>query len=160
MIFKIEILTPLIPFFLGIILKTILDLNLAIKMVKWLSKIPHRSILRIKPPKISGIWKQTWFNNDSSNYAEEVTSDLKIYQFGKFIYGEFQIGNKENYYIWGEIIHRSIIGKWQNKTSDLGYYGAFEGRIIDEKKIEGVWLGHSHSNPNKINSGNWKWHKD
>lgn len=156
-----HILTPLIPFGLGILLKVILDFNLAIFIVKYLYWIPVRSIYRTKPIDISGEWTQIWENDQSEKYKSEEgrKSRLIIKQFGKYIYGQFRANNDEEYFVFGEVIGKSVIGKWGDKTTELGYYGSYELRIVDSKNVEGVWLGHSNSLPNKINSNKWSWKK-
>ncbi len=153
---------PLLIFTGGIILKIILDFNLALFIVKYFDWVPIRSIYRTKPAKIKGVWSQLWDNETSQRYehCSSRSSEIKIKQFGHYIYGEFRANNDEIYYVFGELIDRNIIGKWRDKKSDLGYYGALELRIIDETHIEGIWLGHSNSNPTQINSNNWKWERN
>lgn len=155
-----HILTPLIPFILGIILKTILDFNLGCFIVKNLYWLPVRWLFRTKPEVIAGLWTQLWENDVSSDQYQDKAgrqSSLNLKQFGKYIYGEFRVNNDEEYYVFGEIIGKNLIGKWSDKTSSLGYYGAFELRIIDKNSIEGIWLGHSHQKPDIINSNKWTW---
>ncbi|WP_297100351.1 hypothetical protein [uncultured Draconibacterium sp.] len=158
---KENILIPLIPFVIGILLKVLLDFNLALFIVKNFYWLPVRTIFRTKPVDISGEWSQMWENEASEKYSGENgrKSNLSIKQFGKYIYGEFRANNDEQYYVFGEVIGKNIIGKWADKTNDLGYFGSFELRIIDSMKIEGIWLGHSNSKPDQINSNNWKWKK-
>lgn len=156
-----NILLPLIPFFIGILLKTLLDFNLAFYLVKYLSWIPIRWLFRTKPPVIKGKWVQIWDNDISDKYSDLAgrKSNLEIKQLGKYIYGEFRANNNEEYFVFGEILGLNIIGKWGDKNNDLGYFGAFEMRIIDSENIKGLWLGHSTSQPDKINSNNWNWCK-
>jgi hypothetical protein len=154
-----QILTPLIPFALGIILKTILDFNLAYFVVKHLHWMPVRWLFRTKPEKISGQWTQLWENDVSDKYLDKSgrQSALTLKQFGKYIYGEFRVNNDEEYFVFGEIIGRNLIGKWGDRKNTLGYYGSYELRIIDSNNIEGIWLGHSNSQPNIINHNKWTW---
>lgn len=154
-----QMLIPLIPFVLGIVLKTILDLNLALYVVKYLNRLPVRWLFRTKPEVISGQWTQHWENDISDRYQDKAgrQSALTIKQFGKYIYGEFRVNNDEEYFVFGEIIGRNIIGKWGDRRNSLGYYGSYELRIIDTNKIEGIWLGHSNSQPNDINHNRWTW---
>jgi hypothetical protein len=156
-----QILTPLIPFALGIILKTILDFNLAIFVVKYFYWIPVRWLFRTKPVEIHGEWKQKWDFNISEKYQDKSgrQSSLTLNQFGKYIYGEFRANNDEEYFVFGEIIGRTIIGKWGDKKNPLGYYGAYELRIIDMNKIDGIWLGHSNPQPHIINHNKWTWER-
>ena len=156
-----QIFTPLIPFFLGVILKIILDFNLAFVIVKYFHWLPVRWLFRTKPENISGDWTQLWENNVSEKYEEVAgrKSSLKLKQFGKYIYGEFRANNDEEYFVFGEIIGRNIVGKWGDKKNELGYFGSYELRIIDSKNIGGIWLGHSNSQPNIINHNKWTWTK-
>lgn len=149
---------PLIPFALGIILKTLLDFNLAITLVKYLHKIPVRTIFRINVPDISGDWNQVWDNKTSLTFIVENDrkSTITIKQFGKFFYCEFT-SLDVRYYVFGEVINRHLVGKWADKKGYLGYYGAFELSIIDDKNIKGTWLGHSNKDPNTINANAWTW---
>jgi hypothetical protein len=140
-----HILTPLIPFALGIILKTILDFNLAYFIIKYLHWLPVRWLFRAKPDNISGQWTQLWDNEVSDKYQDKVgrQSTLTLKQFGKYIYGEFRANNDEEYYVFGEIIGRNIIGKWGDRKNELGYYGSYELKIVDINNIDGIWLGES-----------------
>ena len=154
-----QIFVPLIPFALGILFKTMLDLNLAIKLVKYFHWIPVRFLFRTKPFKISGKWIQLWENNVSEDYnSDDIRqSELDLKQFGKYCYAEYRIKNDELYFIYGEIRGNNIVGKWSDRINDLGYYGAFELRILDQNNIKGRWIGHSNKNPDKINTGEWIW---
>src|SRR5687767_3657013 len=75
---KYEILTPLIPFVIGIILKIFLDFNHAIFIVKYFSWIPVRNIYRTKPVKISGQWTQIWKNEGSEKYKSKEGRKSKL----------------------------------------------------------------------------------
>ena len=154
-----QILTPLIPFALGIILKTILDFNLAFFVVKYFHWMPVRWLFRTKPEEISGQWTQLWENDISDKYQDKAgrQSSLTLKQFGKYIYGEFRANNDEEYFVFGEIIGRNIIGKWGDRKNSLGYFGSYELRIIDTKNIDGIWLVHSNSQPNIFNHNKWTW---
>lgn len=157
----LKILSVIVPFGLGIILKALLDLNLGCFVVKYFYWIPIRWLFRTKPIVISGIWNQYWENTNSERYKEKIgrNSTLVIKQFGKYIYGEFRTNNDENYFLFCEVKERNIIGKWGDKKSDFGYYGACQLRIINAVEIEGLWFGHSHNQPNIINSDKWIWKK-
>jgi hypothetical protein len=152
-----NIFTPLIPFGLGILLKIFLDFNLALYVVKYLYWIPVRSIFRTKPEIIAGNWTQIWENNTSEKYEPEQArqSKIRLKQFGKYVYGEFRSNNDEEYYLFGEIIGKNIIGKWGDKKSNLGYFGSYELLIVDSQHIQGIWLGHSNYRPDQINHNKW-----
>lgn len=160
--FDYTILIPLIPFVLGIILKVLLDLNLAPGLITILSYLPTRSIFRIKSPDISGTWFQLWESEDSEKYIPESSrkSKLEIRQFSKYFYGKFISNNDEHYAVFGEIkCGINLIGKWYDTKNDFGYYGAFELKIVDNTAIKGKWLGHSSSDLNIIKANDWTWTK-
>jgi hypothetical protein len=153
-----HLLIPLIPFLIGIIFKSLLDLNLATFIVKYLHWLPVRAIFRKKHSDISGIWIQTWHNNSSPSYADESsrTSRVRIYQLGSYCYGEFRTKNDEEYYLLGEIIGKHVVGKWSDRIDELGYSGAFELRIVDKHNLVGFWMGHSNRNPDVIKTNQWE----
>lgn len=154
-----KLFTPLIPFVIGIVLKVCLDRNLGAYLVKYLYWMNVRSIFRMKVENIAGEWVQIWHNALSQKYPDDRlrTSKMSIKQFGSYMYAEFRSNNDEEYYIYGEIIGRNIIGKWRDKNSDLGYFGALEMRIVDNQYVNGIWCGHSHEKPNEIYSDHWEW---
>lgn len=156
-----SIFIPLIPFVIGIFFKILLDMNLALVLVKRFYWVPVRFLFRTKPFKVSGKWTQLWDNTVSEDYSTEDIrqSQLELKQFGKYCYAEYRIKNDELYYIFGEIKGNNIIGKWSDKLNELGYYGVFELRIMNPEEINGMWMGHSNKNPEKINTGAWKWKK-
>jgi len=157
----LELFTPLIPFAIGIILKIILDFRLGPYVVQYLYWINVRSIFRMKVEEVSGNWVQIWHSRLSQSHVtdEQRTSKMTIRQFGSHIYAEFRSNNDEEYYIFGELIGRSIVGKWRDKNNNLGYFGAFEMRIIDNRLISGIWCGHSNVRPNEIYTDQWDWKK-
>lgn len=159
---KVETFIPLIPFLLGILFKTLLDMNLAVKLVKYFHWMPVRFLFRTKPFVVKGKWTQLWENKVTENYATEDIrqSEMEIKQFGKYCYAEYRIKNDELYYIFGEIKGNNIVGKWGDRNNELGYFGAFELRILDSKTIKGRWIGHSNNSPERINTGEWKWKRN
>lgn len=154
-----KIYAALIPFFLGLILKTLLDLNLGKIFVKLLYWISYRSIFRTSANKVSGIYKQSWtFKSDSKSYplVSDRQSLITLKQLNNYCYGEFFAKDgKEKYYMFGEIIDRKIIGHWGDMNSKLDYFGSFELTIINSKKLQGTWIGHSNTNPVDINQHPW-----
>jgi len=67
--------------------------------------------------------------------------------------------NDEEYFLFGKIKGRNIIGEWGDKNHSLGYFGAFELKIVDSENLSGIWLGHSHTRPDLINNNKWEWTK-
>jgi hypothetical protein len=154
-----KIYAALIPFFLGLILKTLLDLNLGKIFVKLFYWISYRGIFRTSANKVSGIYKQSWtFESNSNNYSlvSDRQSLITLKQLNNYCYGEFNSKNgQEKYYLFGEIIDRKIIGHWSDMNSKLNYFGSFELTVINSKKLQGIWIGHSNNNPVEINQHTW-----
>jgi|GEM_PF-1519541 hypothetical protein len=149
---------PLIPFMLGIILKVLLDLNLGKWFVKNFYWLSFRSIFRSRTNKFSGIYKQYWHIENNSRYpkAADRQSLVTLKQLNNYCYGEFYAKNgREKYYMFGEVIDRKIIGHWSSINSTLDYFGSFELTIINSRKIEGIWIGHSNEIPTVINQHKW-----
>lgn len=150
---------PLLFFVLGIILKTLLDFNLAHWVVKRLHWVPTRWLFRQKPLNISGEWSQFWWTRISKKYKDKDgrRTDVNIKQFGKYIYGELRVNDNEDYYVFGEVDEKYVYGKWGDKNDPSGLFGVFEYRIINSKLMKGYWMGHSNTTPDKIHRGKWIW---
>ncbi len=157
----LEMLKPynsIIVFALGIILKILLDLNLGIWFIKWFYWFSFRWLFRSKAPKISGCYKQHWIMEDNEHYPNisDRQSLIVLKQLNNYCYGEFTAKNgAEKYYLFGEVIDRKIIGHWANVNSRLDYFGSFELTIKNSRSIEGIWIGHSNTNPLVINQHKW-----
>ena len=147
---------PIYTFMLGIILKVLLDMNLGTKLIKYFYWASPRSIFRKNTNKISGIYKQYWQLKRNARYKKvgDRQSLITLKQFSNYCYGEFTAKN-DKYYLYGEIVDKKIIGHWSDVTNKVGYFGSFELSIIDKKNITGFWIGHSNTNPNKINIHQW-----
>jgi hypothetical protein len=154
-----HIFTAIISFVIGLIVKTLLDHNLAIWIVKYLNNTPVRFIYRTSPHKVSGDWEQIWDFNSTGNYAKETErhSHTSLKQLGKYVYAEFYSRN-EKYYMFGEIKDNYIVGHWGDTIDKIGYFGSFEIRIIDSKTMSGKWIGHS-KNTQEIYGDKWNWNK-
>lgn len=154
-----KVITAIISFVIGLIVKTLLDYDLAKFIVKYFSWIPVRFIFRQKPPKISGDWEQQWDFAGTVNYLNETErhSYTNIQQIGNYCYCEFYSRN-EKYYFFGKITDNYINGKWGDCKDELGYYGSFQLRIVNSKYMEGKWIGHSKTTQN-ILGDKWTWNK-
>ncbi|RZK16707.1 MAG: hypothetical protein EOO43_14205 [Flavobacterium sp.] len=154
-----NIVTGLLAFLLGLLVKTLLDHNLAIWIVKYFNNTPVRFIYRTSPHNISGFWEQIWefAAGESFTNSTERHSHTRLKQLGKYIYGEFYSASKE-YYLFGEIKDNYIIGHWSDKNDKLGYFGSFEIRIVDSNCMEGKWIGHSKKTQ-MIYGDLWNWKK-
>lgn len=154
------VLTTVIAFLIGLIVKTLLDHNLAIWIVKYLNNTPVRFIYRTNPNKLSGDWEQNWdFTNAIDSYKEttERHSYTELKQLGKYLYSEFY-SQDEKYFFFGEIKNNYIVGTWGDLNDKLAYHGSFELRVVDSKNMVGKWIGHS-KNQHIINADNWVWKK-
>lgn len=154
-----HVLTAASAFIIGLIVKTLLDHNLAIWIVKYLYRLPVRFIFRTKPHDISGNWEQLWNFASTGNYSNvtERHSHTQLKQLGKYVYAEFYSRN-EKYYLFGEIKDNYIVGHWGDTKDKIGYFGSFEFRIINSKTMLGRWIGHS-KNTQEIYGDKWNWNK-
>lgn len=155
-----HVITSVIAFIIGLIVKTLLDHNLAIWIVKYFHKTPVRFIYRTNPNKLAGDWEQNWsFSNAKENYNKDTErhSFTELKQLGKYLYCEFYSRN-EKFYFFGEIKNSFVVGTWGEISDKTSYHGSFELRIIDSKNLQGMWIGHSKFQP-KINADQWIWSK-
>ena len=155
-----HIVTAIIAFVLGLIIKTLLDLDLAKFIVKWFYWLPVRFIFRDKPADLSGDWEQIWdFSAIDSAFSEitERHSHTEIKQFGSYCYSEFYSGESK-YFFFGVISNNYIRGKWGDIKDKFGYHGVFELEIKTSKSLEGKWIGHRKKGKG-IDGDNWIWKK-
>lgn len=153
------IATGTIGFAIGLLLKTLLDFDLAIFIIRYLYWLPVRWLFRSTPNNVSGLWEQVWDFNSSSNFPKEIDrhSNVNFRQFGKYFYGEFHSKGK-TYSMKGQIKSDFLYGDWFDKNDELGYFGAFELRFVDSTKLVGKWIGHSKSS-HDIYGDIWTWNK-
>jgi hypothetical protein len=147
-----------VPLAVAAILRIILDLRIAAWLIKIFSHIPVRSLFRDAPPDVSGNWDQNW-DTDSTNFSEPTDrhSNARIYQFGRYCFAEFT-AKKLRYCLFGRIRDGFIFGEWYPKSDKIGYFGAFKLRIVSDRELKGIWLGHSQATV-AINHGDWTWSK-
>jgi len=148
-----------ISFIIGLVIKTMLDLEKSESLIKFLSYIPVRGIYRQKYLNISGLWKQEW-KTDSKNFefTSERASQAKIYQFHRYFYGEFMSKNK-TYIMFGILKINYLVGRWYDKEDALGYFGSFELEATNSSKLDGMWIGHSKEE-HQVKGGDWNWEKE
>jgi hypothetical protein len=154
-----HIFTVVAAFLIGLLIKTLLDFNLAKIIVKRLYWFPTRFIFRQKPIDLSGDWEQIWDFSENESYSKDIDrhSHTTMKQFGSYCYCEFYSQN-EKYYFFGTISDNYVFGKWRDYKDKQGYFGTFQLRIVNSKKMEGKWIGHSKSTQS-IYSDNWTWNK-
>ena len=63
-------------------------------------------------------------------------------QFGSYCYAEL-IARGKVYYFFGKISGEHLVGEWADLNDRLGYFGAFQLRILDSDNLQGIWIGHS-----------------
>jgi len=144
----------------GIMVKLVLDLNLAPILVKRLSYInlASRTIFRSIPPSLSGSWEVYWAS-DSVDFSD--SSDRKkkaeIYQFGNYTFCEYE-ANERIYCFFGRSKNTYLTGNYWDKKDSLGYHGAFQLKIVSSEKMVGRWAGHSNKSI-EINTDTYIWKK-
>jgi hypothetical protein len=157
--------TPIVPilsggltFALCLFLKTLLDLNLAPKLVRYLHWLPVRNYFREKPISIKGLWEQKW-EASSTSFALDVDrhSNVEIKQLGSHCYGEFS-SKRVKYCVFGRIEGGFFMGTWYDAKDKLGYFGTFQLRIVSGSLLVGRWMGHSNKS-HEIKHGEWKWER-
>jgi len=139
-----SVLTASAGFIVGLIVKTMLDLRLALFVVKYFWWIPIRWLFRQKPVNLSGQWEHTWESGGSPAYVDprDRHGHPKIRQFGSYCYADFYSQGK-TYCFFGKIFGDYIVGEWFDLNDHAGYFGAFQLRIVDSKELDGLWIGHS-----------------
>ncbi len=147
-------------FVAGIIVKLILDLNLAPILVKWLSYINlvSRAIFRNIPPSLSGSWDVYW-KSDSKDFKESADrkKTAKIYQFSNYTFCEYEAKDR-TYCFFAKCKNTYLTGNYWDKKDPLGYHGAFQLKIVNSEKMVGRWAGHSNKS-SEINTNSYIWEK-
>lgn len=152
------IITGAVSFGVCLMLRLLLDFELAQWIVKYLSWLPVRNIFRAKPARLLGLWEQSW-DVDSTSFPTPTDrhSNVMLRQLGAYCYGEFT-AKQTRYCIFGKVEGQFMIGSWYDADDKLGYFGTFQLRILNSKTLEGRWLGHSATS-NAIKHGDWIWKK-
>ncbi|HHF2860020.1 hypothetical protein [Vibrio parahaemolyticus] len=147
-------------FVAGIVVKLILDLNLAPRLVKWLSYInlASRTIFRSMPPSLSGDWEVYW-ESSSEDFSDssDRKKNAKIYQFGNYTFCEYE-AKERVYCFFGKSKNTYLTGNYWDKKDPLGYHGAFQLKIINSEQMIGRWAGHSNKGI-AINTDTYIWKK-
>lgn len=155
-----SLVSGVLIFIAGVLVKLILDLNLAPILVKWLSyiNVVSRAIFRKLPPSLSGGWHIYW-ESDSEDFKDSDgrTRTAEIYQFSNYTFCEYEAGGR-TYCFFGKCKNTYLTGNYWDKKDPLGYHGAFQLKIINSEKMVGRWAGHSNKN-NEINTNTYIWEK-
>lgn len=155
-----SLLSGVVIFILGFIVKLILDLNLAPILVKYFSYINFisRSIFRKVPPPLSGEWNIYWESkSEGFSNPNDRLKKARIYQFNTYIFCEYSAKGIE-YCFYGNLKNKYLTGIYWDKKDTLGYHGAFQLQVINSKKMIGRWAGHSSKNFS-INTDEYIWEK-
>ena len=153
------ILNAIIVFVLLILLRALLDFNLARNFVKYFYWIPLRNYFRTKPIKINGEWEEMWeiAGTEAFNDPTNRHSHPRIRQLDRYCYAEF-IARGNTYGVFGRIVNNYFIGEWYDKKDPIGYFGTFHLLIVDSTTMKGKWIGHSKSKLG-VREGDWNWKK-
>lgn len=154
-----QVVLSLIAFAAGLVAKTLLDFNIAPFFVKWLWWVPVRNIFRERPVALAGRWEQTWEAGASKNFLDPKDRHAHpiLRQFGSYCYAQFFSKGVE-YCLFGRLNGSYLVGQWYAKKDPLGYFGAFQLRVVDSTTMEGKWIGHSKEST-QIRGDTWTWKK-
>ena len=145
-------------FVLVLLLKALLDFNLAPILVKYLHRLPVRNFFRSKPPSLAGQWEMNW-ETDSPNFASATDKHDHpvILQLDRYCYADF-VSKQKRYAFFGRIKGAYVVGDWYDQSDPHGYYGTFQLRIVDSGHLAGRYIGHSKRD-GIVGGGEWKWTK-
>jgi hypothetical protein len=140
-----------------LLVRVLLDFSLARWIVKYFWWVPVRSILRVKLVNISGVWEQKWGDAGSEGFRSELDrhSYTTIRQFGPYCYAEFY-SKGVAYCIFGTLEGSYITGTWRDRDDENSYFGAFQLRVVDSKKLVGRFVGHSKTTA-EVLQDEWVW---
>lgn len=142
-----------------LLVKALLDFSLAQQFVKYLHKLPLRSIFRDMPQDLSGRWEQTWEAGGSLHFQDPLSrhSYTELKQLGRYVYAEFD-SKKKGYCMFGRIKNGYVVGDWYERKNKHGYFGTFQLRIVGDEALDGLYVGHSHRT-GLVGHDSWKWAK-
>jgi hypothetical protein len=148
-----------IAFLFGVVLKLLLDFDLAQFLVKNFSWIPVRTIFRRKDIPLAGIWEENW-ESKSGNYSDpkDRHSHPELKQLGPYCYAETWAKGR-NVCVFGKIRGDYLFGTWYDKNDEKRSFGVFHLRIVNADLLNGLWLGHATNEPLNINADTWQWNK-
>lgn len=140
-----------------LVVRFFLDLRLADWIVKYFWWVPVRSLFRLRPIDVSGVWEQTWGSAGSESFKldKDRHSYTTIRQFGPYCYAEFY-SKGAAYCIFGKQEGGYITGTWKERDDDSSYFGAFQLKIVDAKKLSGRFVGHSKTT-SQVLQDEWDW---
>lgn len=153
----IHVLTVVAAFLAGIVVKTLLDLRLALFLIKYCWWVRPRWIFGENPHALSGTWHHIWDSGGSDKYANPTdrSDHTTLRQLGAYCYAEL-IYQGRRYYFFGKIQGDYLLGEWFDLKDRSGYFGTFQVRVVNSTRLEGMWMGHSQES-HTIRTGNSVW---
>ena len=142
-----------------LMIRALLDLEIGVWVIRLLHWVPTRWIFRHRHLVLNGNWEHIW-SGDTGRFKSETErhGNHFMYQFFRWTYAGTR-SNGKVFTAFGRIQGDYLIGHWYDNHDEVGYFGAFQLRIIDSNKLEGTWIGHSKTNPALIRIGAWEWKK-
>jgi hypothetical protein len=155
----VHVLTVIAAFLVGIIVKTLLDLRLALFLIKYFWWVRPRWVFGENPHELSGTWKHIWESGGSEKYAsaDDRSDHTTFRQLGHYCYADF-IYQGRRYYFFGKVHADYLVGEWFDLKDRSGYFGTFQVRVVDSDNMKGLWMGHS-KDTHLIRTGSSIWTK-
>lgn len=155
----IHVLTAIAAFLAGLVVKTLLDLRLAIYLIKYFWWVRPRWVFGENPYALSGTWKHIWESGGSTTYttADDRSDHATLRQLGQYCYADF-IYQGRKYSFFGRVRGNYLVGEWFDLKDRVGYFGTFQVRIVNSDSMKGLWMGHS-KNSHTIRTGDSVWTK-
>ena len=156
----IHLLGTVIILAVVLFLRALLDLEIGVWVIRLFHWVPTRWIFRHRYLELKGQWEHIWGGDVGQHIAEtDRHGQHYMYQLFRWVYAGTR-SNGKIFTAFGRIQGDYLIGRWYDNKDEVGYFGAFQLRIIDSDELDGTWIGHSkHTNPALIRVGTWKWTK-
>jgi hypothetical protein len=138
-------------------IRALLDLEIGLWVIRLLHWVPTRWIFRHRYFLLSGTWEHNW-DGDTGRFAQtnQRHGHHDMRQFFRWTYARTRSDGKV-FTAFGRIQGGYLLGRWYDEYDELGYFGAFQLRIVNSDELEGKWIGHSKQNPAEIRYGTWRW---
>lgn len=152
-----HVFTAVAAFIVGIVVKTVLDMRLALFLVKYCWWLRPRWILGDDPHALAGTWQHIWGAGGSDAYKNPTDrhSHAVMRQLGRYCYAEL-IYQGKYYYFFGRVHGEYLVGEWFDLKDKSGYFGAFQVRVVNASRLEGKWMGHSQTTREiRADSSDW-----
>lgn len=155
----IHLLGTVVALAVVLVIRALLDLEVGVWVIRLMHWVPTRWIFRHRYLVLNGTWEHIW-NGDTGRFQNETDrhGHHVLYQFFRWTYAGTR-SNGKVFTAFGRIQGDYLIGRWYDEHDEVGYFGAFQLRIVDSKELEGTWIGHSKGNPALIRVGTWSWRK-